>query len=89
MNPLLAHAASEHGVLAGKGRAVEFFRGTGWLKGYRSLAGFEADTKAHLALAERFGVRYEIARQPPDHRSRARPRAGIRPRRLLARHGVP
>lgn len=59
MNPLLAHAASEHGVLAGKGRAVEFFRGTGWLKGYRSIAGFEADTKAHLALAERFGVRYE------------------------------
>jgi D-amino-acid dehydrogenase len=60
MNPILAHAASEHGVLAGKGRAVEFFRGTGWIKGYRSLAHFEADTKAHLALAERFGVRYEI-----------------------------
>jgi D-amino-acid dehydrogenase len=60
MNPILSHAASEHGVLAGKGRAVEFFRGTGWLKGYRSLAHFEADTKAHLALAERFGVRYEI-----------------------------
>jgi D-amino-acid dehydrogenase len=60
MNPILAHAASEHGVLAGKGRAVEFFRGTGWLKGYRSLAHFEADTKPHLALAERFGVRYEI-----------------------------
>lgn len=60
MDPILAHAASEHGVLAGKGRAVEFFRGTGWIKGYRSLAHFEADTKAHLALAERFGVRYEI-----------------------------
>lgn len=60
MNPILAHAASEHGVLAGKGRAVEFFRGTGWLKGYRSVSGFEADTKMQLALAERFGVRYEI-----------------------------
>jgi D-amino-acid dehydrogenase len=60
MNPILSHAASEHGVLAGKGRAVEFFRGTGWLKGYRSLSHFEADTREHLALADRFGVRYEI-----------------------------
>jgi D-amino-acid dehydrogenase len=60
MNPILSHAASEHGVLAGKGRAVEFFRGTGWIRGYRSLDHFEADTKAHLALADRFGVRYEI-----------------------------
>lgn len=60
MNPLLAHAAAEHGSLAGTSRAVEFFRGTGWLKGYRSFARFEAATRAHLALADRFGVRYQI-----------------------------
>ncbi|MBN9430917.1 MAG: FAD-binding oxidoreductase [Bosea sp.] len=60
MNPLLAHAAAEHGSLAGKSRAVEFFRGTGWLKGYRSVASFEAGTRAHLALAEEFGVRYQV-----------------------------
>ena len=60
MNPLLAHAAAEHGSLAGKSRAVEFFRGTGWLKGYRSVASFEAGTRAHLALAEEFGIRYQV-----------------------------
>lgn len=60
MNPILSHAAAEHGSLAGKSRAVEFFRGTGWLKGYRSLASFEAGTRAHLALADHFGVRYQL-----------------------------
>ncbi|HWJ74102.1 MAG TPA: FAD-binding oxidoreductase [Kaistia sp.] len=60
MNPILSHAAAEHGSLAGKSRAVEFFRGTGWLKGYRSIASFDAGTKAHLALADQFGVRYQV-----------------------------
>ena len=60
MNPILSHAASEHGSLAGKSRSVEFFRGTGWLRGYRSLASFQGNTRMQLQLADRFGVRYQI-----------------------------
>ncbi|MBB3932766.1 D-amino-acid dehydrogenase [Kaistia hirudinis] len=60
MNPILSHAAAEHGTLAGKGRAVEFYRGTGWLRGYRTAQSFEAGTRRQLALADRFGVRYQI-----------------------------
>ncbi|MCX5496999.1 FAD-binding oxidoreductase [Kaistia dalseonensis] len=59
MNPILSHAASEHGVLAGKSRALEFYRGTGWLRGHRSVASFAA-SGPQRALADHFGVRYEI-----------------------------
>jgi D-amino-acid dehydrogenase len=60
INPILSHAASEHGALAGKSRALEFYRGTGWLRGYRSLASFESSTRLQLALAGQFGVRYQV-----------------------------
>jgi len=60
MNPILSHAAAEHGALAGKGRAVEFYRGTGWIRGYRSVQSFESGTKPLLELADRFGVRYQV-----------------------------
>ena len=50
MRPLFAQAVAEHAVLAGETGAQRYFRQDGWLKIYRSKAGF--DTLAtELALA--------------------------------------
>ncbi|MBB5754491.1 NAD(P)/FAD-dependent oxidoreductase [Prosthecomicrobium pneumaticum] len=60
MNPILSHAAAEHGQMAAKARAVEYFRGTGWLRGWRSREAFATEAAPLIAACERYGVKYEV-----------------------------
>ena len=55
MRPLMARAVAEHQALSLEAGAERYFRRTGWLKLYRSDAGFAAQAR-ELALAKEFGI---------------------------------
>ena len=55
MRPLMARAVAEHQALSLEAGAERYFRRTGWLKLYRSDAGFAAQER-ELALAKEFGI---------------------------------
>jgi D-amino-acid dehydrogenase len=55
MRPLMALAVAEHEALSQEASAGGYFRRTGWLKLYRSDAGFAAQAR-ELAIAKEFGI---------------------------------
>jgi D-amino-acid dehydrogenase len=55
MRPLMARAVAEHQALSLEAGAEHYFRRTGWLKLYRSDAGFAAQAR-ELAVAKEFGI---------------------------------
>ena len=55
MRPLMARAVAEHQALSLEAGAERYFRRTGWLKLYRSDAGFAAQAR-ELAVAKEFGI---------------------------------
>lgn len=57
-NALQAHAADEHRAIAGPAGASDLIRESGWLRLYRSAAGFAAARAQFLKTLESFGLRY-------------------------------
>lgn len=59
LRPLLARARAEHHALAAPAGAMDLLAPTGWLKLYRTEAGFAA-TAAERALADELDVAYSV-----------------------------
>lgn len=63
LRPLLARARAEHHALAAPAGAMDMLAPTGWLKLYRTEAGFAA-TAAERALADELDVAYTVLDPP-------------------------
>jgi D-amino-acid dehydrogenase len=80
MRPLFRRAVTEHETLLVEAGATRYLRKNGWLKVYRTEAGFAAVTR-ELSLAEEFGVAHQ--RLDPDGAQALEPNLGS-----IFRHAV-